>query len=213
MKIGKWLALGVGVLSVVLVLWVARAVVIGYTAYKPADPGWVGVAGKTLWDWLKLLVVPFVIAVVGTVGGYYFARSENRAAQAIADKRTQDEALQAYLDQIGQLLLDKDQPLRDSEEDSEVRVLARAQTLALLPRLDPQHKRRVLHFLFEARLILTGGPEKWSGTVGLFSSAPPVIPLRDANLDHVDLRDMSFGWVDFSGAMLRHADMTKSFRQ
>src|SRR5215212_10204824 len=111
MKTGKWIALGVGVVSGVLVLWVAGAVVVGYTAYKPADPGWVGVAGKTLWDWLRLLIIPFVIAVTGALGGYFFTRSENRAAQAIADERAQDEALQAYLDQMGQMLLDKDHPL------------------------------------------------------------------------------------------------------
>src|SRR5829696_376406 len=158
MKIGRWLALGVGVLSIVVILMVAGAVVIGYTAYKPADPGWVGVAGKTLWDWLKLLVIPFVIAVTGTLGGYFFTRSENRAAQAIADKRTQDEALQFYLDQMAQMLLDKDHPLRQAKQEDDVRRLARARTLTLLQRLDGEHKRSVLQFLSEAYLISSHWP-------------------------------------------------------
>jgi hypothetical protein len=52
---------------------------------------------------------------------------ENKRAEAereLAVQRAQDEALQAYLDQMSSLLLEKD--LRASEEVSEVRTLARA---------------------------------------------------------------------------------------
>jgi hypothetical protein len=51
---------------------------------------------KTLWDWLDLLIIPAVLAV----GGYLFTRAENRATHATAERRAQDEALQAYLDQM-----------------------------------------------------------------------------------------------------------------
>ena len=54
------------------------------------------------------------------------------------EQRAQDPALQAYLDQMSTLLLEKD--LRNSEEDSEVRTLARARTLTVLERLDPSRK-------------------------------------------------------------------------
>jgi hypothetical protein len=88
---------------------------------------------RTFWDWLDLLIVPVVLAL----GGYLFTRSENRRAQDIASQRTetdqqiaaqrrQDDTLQAYLDQMGQLLLDKDNPLRHSKTNDEVRTLARA---------------------------------------------------------------------------------------
>ena len=49
------------------------------------------VVDKPLWAWLQLLVVPAVLAV----GGYLFIRSENRRAQELAERRAQDEALQA----------------------------------------------------------------------------------------------------------------------
>src|SRR3712207_9358116 len=58
-------------------------------------------SSKTLWDWLKLLIVPAVLAV----GGYLFTRSENRATQAVAERRAQDETLQAYLDQMSAMLI------------------------------------------------------------------------------------------------------------
>ena len=116
----------------------------------------------TLWDWIKLLIVPAVIAG----GGLWFnrqqrereletARQEREREVEIAERRTQDEALQAYLDQMGQLLLDKDRPLRQSKEDDEVRTLARARTLTLLSRLDRTRKRSAVQFLYESGLVDT----------------------------------------------------------
>jgi len=62
----------------------------------------------TLWDWLKLLIVPVVIAG----GGLWFnrqqrereieiARQQREQELEIAERRTQDEALQAYLEHRG----------------------------------------------------------------------------------------------------------------
>jgi predicted YcjX-like family ATPase len=60
-------------------------------------------------------------------------------------------AMSAYLDQMSSLLLERD--LRESEEDSEVRTLARARTLAVLSGLDRRRKTAVMHFLVEEALI------------------------------------------------------------
>ena len=89
--------------------------------------------GITLWDWLKLLIVPAVIAI----GGLWFnhqqqerQREDERRQQErgleIENQRAQDAALQAYLDQMSQLMLEKD--LRNSAPESELRTLARART-------------------------------------------------------------------------------------
>ena len=97
---------------------------------------WTGFPKQTFWDWLQLLVVPAVLAL----GGYLFTRAENCRAQDIANQRAetdryiaeqqrQDDMLQAYLDQMGQLLLDQDRPLRSSNKGDEVRTLARARTV------------------------------------------------------------------------------------
>jgi len=64
-------------------------------------------------------------------GGLWFNRQQRDREVEIADRRAQDEALQAYLEQIGQLLLDKDRPLRQSKEGDEVRMLTRARTLTV----------------------------------------------------------------------------------
>jgi hypothetical protein len=52
--------------------------------------------GITLWDWIKLLVVPAVIAA----GGLWFNAQQREREQRTANERAQDEALQAYLDQM-----------------------------------------------------------------------------------------------------------------
>jgi hypothetical protein len=83
MKVAKWLALGAGVTGAAVVLAVVVAVFIGYTAYKADSPGWVGVADKTLWDWLDLLIVPTVLAI----GGYLFTQAERQATEAAAERR------------------------------------------------------------------------------------------------------------------------------
>lgn len=105
--------------------------------------------GITLWDWSKLLVVPAVIAA----GGLWFNRQQQERALEVESQRAQDEALQAYLDQMGQLLLDKDRPLRQSEVGDEVRTVARVRTLTILSQVNGERKGAVMRFLLEAGLI------------------------------------------------------------
>ncbi len=114
-------------------------------------PSWTGFRGKTVWDLLQLLIVPLSLTILG----YVFTiqqdarqqRIEDQRAAAereLAEERAQDEALQTYLDEMGQLLLKKD--LRNSQESSEVRTLARARTITALTRLDPKRQASVLQF-------------------------------------------------------------------
>jgi hypothetical protein len=122
-----------------------------------------GVGDKTLWDLLQLLIVPLVLA---SIGFWFTAQQdanqqhiENQRAKAereLAKERAQDEALQAYLDQMSNLLLERN--LRESAKDSEVRSLARARTLTVLSRLDSARKERLLQFLYEAGLLHKQNP-------------------------------------------------------
>jgi uncharacterized protein YjbI with pentapeptide repeats len=124
---------------------------------------------------------------------------EERRAEAereLAEQRAQDEALQAYLTQMSTLLLEKD--LRESKEDSEVRILARARTLTALKRLDSERNSDILQFLGEAQLI---------------SRTDPVISfnhsnLRGADLSNADLSETNLFGADMGdGAILSNADL------
>ena len=117
--------------------------------------------GKTLWDWLQLLIVPVALSLI-TVGFALWQDTrqqsiENKRAEAerkLAEQRAQDEALQAYLDQMNGLLLERD--LRASEVDSEVRTLARARTLTV--QTSPLNVRRIGGVTMAGNLALESVP-------------------------------------------------------
>jgi hypothetical protein len=100
--------------------------------------------GISLWEWVKLLIIPAVIAA----GGLWFNRQQRGREMEIAGQRAEDEALEAYLDQMLQLLTDKDRPLHEAQLGDSLSTVARARTLTVLSRLDGgDRKRSVLQFL------------------------------------------------------------------
>jgi hypothetical protein len=162
---------------------------------------WTGFPKRTPWDWTDLLIVPVVLAI----GGYWFTSSQNQATQAAAERRAQDDALQSYLNQMGQLLLDKDTQLLHPEEGDDARTLARAWTLTVLPTLDGNRKRRVLQFLYEAGLI-----DKERPIVGLRGADLRGADLRGAFLSDANLRGAFLSGAFLSGADLRGADLREA---
>jgi hypothetical protein len=154
-----------------------------------AWPKWTGFRGRTIWDWLQLLIIPFVLAVIG----FYFTSAQEyahqlelearRAAEAreLEEQRLQNAALQTYLAGMRELLLDKN--LRTSGEDSEIRAVARAQTRSTLVQLSPEGQGTAIQFLYEASLI---------------NKEHPVVSLSDVRLRGADLSHL-----DLSGADLR----------
>jgi hypothetical protein len=101
-------------------------------------PRWTGFRGKTVWDWLQLLIVPFALAGIG----FWFTEQQDARQQALEEQRAQDAALQAYLDEMGDLMLNR--KLQDSQESDPVRILARARTATILTRLDAERNNSVL---------------------------------------------------------------------
>jgi hypothetical protein len=143
-----------------------------------------GFGDKTLWDLLQLLIVPLALAVIGL----WFTVQQDARQSKIEEQRAQDAALQAYLGQMSTLMLEKE--LRNSEEESEVRTLARARTLTVLSRLDPVRRKTVLRFLYEADLIF---------------KPSSVVSLDGANLQGVNLRYVDLSGHSFAGGTLRGA--------
>jgi uncharacterized protein YjbI with pentapeptide repeats len=172
--------------------------------------------GKTLWDWMGLLIVPVVLSLITVVFALWQDARQDQIEQQRAEReqqleqqREQAEALQAYLDHMTQLLLEKE--LRGTGEASrEGRTIARARTLTVLERLNPSRKTSVLLFLTEANLI--------QGVHG-----DPIIPLFEANLAGAqlnntylagaDLHDANLVGADLSEADLRGADLYSAFER
>jgi len=188
---------------------VTLTVIIVLLAIGGASLGWTGFGEKKLWDWLELLSA-LAIPIVLAAAGFWFTAQQEQRQQAIEDQRAQSErqleeqraqdaALQAYLDQMSTLLLEKN--LLNPNEDSEVGTLARARTLTVLGRLGPDRKRTVIEFLYDADLIKGGNP---------------VINLNGADLSGADLYDATLAGanlsgVDLSGANLSGANLDAAF--
>jgi uncharacterized protein YjbI with pentapeptide repeats len=151
----------------------------------------------TIWDWVKSLILPAVVAIFGTVGGAWFTR-----------QRAQETALQAYLDKMSELLIDEDLHKKADRYDA-TRVTARARTLAILRQLDGRRKRIVLLFLRESRLINS----KARCRKGQIVAHARLVGLKDADLRNADLRaakliSTSRGEaVSLEGANLEGADL------
>jgi Pentapeptide repeats (8 copies) len=185
---------------------------------------------KGMWAWLDLLVVPAAIAV----GVFLLDQQQQRRHEQDMERRAQDEALQAYLDKMSELLIDKELHKKSYGYDPE-RVTARAQTLAVLERLEdaPQHKRTVLLFLREARLInrydhynpkaehkvlyhahyvglenadLSGADLEGARLISTDEKIP--ISLKGANLNGANLSGAKLRGADLREADLRNADLS-----
>jgi hypothetical protein len=130
--------------------------------------------------------------IVLAIGGYLFTRSENRATQAAAERRAQDEVLQAYLDNMSDMLIpSKDQrSLYDERAPDSLRTVARARTLTALPRLDGNRKARVVQFLYESGLII---------------EERGIVDLKGANLSGANLSGANLSGADLSEAHLSEA--------
>ena len=196
--------------ALVLVVEVVGAILYyGYTT----KPGWVGVSGKKFWDYLDLLIVPAALALGVTWLNWEQSRREREAENAqkereevaeearktreqeLENQRAQDEALQAYLDQMSKLLIDKERPLRRTHAGDNLSVVARARTLTVLQKLGPERKRSTLHFLYESGLI----------------ARELVVSLVDADLSGAELSEVNLSEAYLVGAYLVGANLSMAY--
>jgi uncharacterized protein YjbI with pentapeptide repeats len=181
-KISKPLLVVVTFVASVLVIALIGGIIGGYVF----NWGWAGLSQKTLWDWLQLLVIPLALAVIAIL----FNRSERKNEQRIASDNQQEAALQEYIKEMSEILLEKN--LRKSEVDAEVRKIACIRTLTVLHRLDNSRKKNIVQFLYES---------------GLIDKNEPIVNLRGANLNRVSLFGVSLDGTNLNGANLREANL------
>lgn len=172
---------------------------------------WTGFSGKTLWDWLQLLIIPLILASATISFGWgqaHLADVQHQQDQQSANlQHDRDQAntldqqraaiLQTYLDNMQDLLLNHN--LLNVKSDNEVAVLARARMLTALQGLDPERKARLLIFLHAAQLI---GYIEPNGQIH-----DRVIDLSNASLSGADLFKADLSGTDLSGAILDNANL------
>jgi hypothetical protein len=146
----------------------------------------------------------FIAAYIGLSGVFY----QQYTATKISDQERQETQVQTYFDDMGALLLDTDRPLRKAESGDDVSVLAQAKTLSVLEVLDPEHKRDVVQFLYDAQLVQTESPVISLSSAELFDADLSYTFLFDANLSEANLIGANLSTSGLSGANLSGAYLT-----
>jgi uncharacterized protein YjbI with pentapeptide repeats len=161
---------------------------------------------KTLWDWMDLLLVPVLLAVVA----FIFTRAQKNREIALSTLERGGEALENYLDYMTRLLVDQD--IRDDELVERASRAARARTVAVLDLLNPTQKGHLLRFLAEAGLIQGHTPFVSMNRADLRSLDldPGVYTecnLHGANLDRASLVHCSFTNSDLASTTIQSANL------
>jgi uncharacterized protein YjbI with pentapeptide repeats len=181
-----------------------------------------GFRGMTVRNWLELLIVPLVLVGIGLLFEMQQANRqqameeqqqalEERRAKAereLAEQRAQDEALQAYLDQMSQLILDRkllevEQGVPVHEPGDPVHTLAQARTSTAILGSDSEHNESVTHFLINSGLSV-----RTKDSVRLLrGSTLSHATLSGAHLPNADLGDADLIGADLSNALLLNANL------
>jgi uncharacterized protein YjbI with pentapeptide repeats len=200
-KLRNRIILGVGLVTAIAIIAVG---------YLPKANSFSGFKGKTLWDWLSLLVVPASLAGLGAL--------LQMKEQQIAEDNRQEEALQHYLDRVSNLVIEKnllaiaakDAPTTEEKELLKVSLeIIRALTLSTLRLLSKgSRKTSLFRFLLEADIIK-------QLKVSLKGADLSGADLSDTKLEYVDFRNANFSgaslWAAYlPGAYLMGADFTNA---
>lgn len=116
------------------------------------------------------------------------------STQKNADQRALDAALDTYISQMEQLILEK--YLLASQSDDPVRTVAKTRTITALRRLDGEHNQQLIQFVRD---------------VGLFRGLLPFdIHLAEAKLSGADLSGANLSRANLSGADLSGANLIRA---
>jgi hypothetical protein len=96
----------------------------------------------TFWHVVGAVVIPLSGGLLIVWVGSLFNRHQREREEAVENKQAQDSALQSYLDQMSDLLVN--QHLRSLPSGSDIHRLAEARTSEVLLGLDGDRKRRPL---------------------------------------------------------------------
>ena len=159
----------------------------------------------TFWHFVGAVVIPLSGGLLIVWVGSLFNRHQREREEAVENKQAQDSALQAYLDQMSDLLVN--QHLRSLPPGSDIHRLAEARTSEVLLGLDGDRKRRPLKLVYGLGLIKNGANTgETDGTL---------LDLQNLSLDHADLTELtlrkaSLRSADLRGANLQGADLSES---
>jgi hypothetical protein len=158
-----------------------------------------------------------LIGALVALGGVFTAQmvgislDDRRAQQArvLEAQRAHEAALQNYLNDVGELLIEK--PLREASPSDNLSTVVRAQTLSVLEGLDPDRKRILLLFLYESGLIHKDKPVVSLAAADLGGARLLGADLRAARLGRAHPGKAFLRWADLFRANLKEADLRGAY--
>jgi hypothetical protein len=198
--------LGFGLFVVLAVVWAGYTQAWAWTGFGAASAasttGHAGLSGKTLWDWMQLLLVPLILAL----GGYWFSMQQRAVDLANATNQRMGNVVDSYLGAMSDL--EFNEGLSNKKPPIPALAIARARTLAVMQQVDGERKNLLLRFLYGAHLIgyfdelsNTTHPKTYDIHLADFQS----VQLSGAYLAGADLQGTNMTGADLQGTELDHA--------
>ncbi len=168
------------------------------------DPIGVLRAGKTLWDWMELLLIPLILAILA----YLFRQSEISSNRELSADRQQEANLLSYFEFMQEILLKINLSEKGAIDDAI--QIASARTQVLLRSLNGERKGIVLRFLYEAELISINGTFIKMERADLSGANYQFSSLSNANLRYVNLDKANLQSCSLYDAMLSGSSMVET---
>lgn len=214
------------IIKIVLTLvFIGLLLYVAYLALLTAPPNWTGFGvsvkdpkiepAKTLFDWLKLIIIPFSLGLIG----WSYKEAEKSKAKKTEEERARNETLDSFFKIITKLLRDFN---LNADPTPHTRAIAKTRLNMSLFQLDGARKGKVLQFLYESDLIDKNPKYKLLGANfndaildnivlgeaeirgAFFKNAS----IKNANLNGIILNSSNLENADLSGSQVRDADFS-----
>ncbi len=188
-----------------------------------------GFKEKTIWDWLQLLIIPFVLVVAA----YLFNRSQQNRTESIeatriAEQRSiegtriieqrsldidsnREAELQDYFDKMTELLLKESLLATKDIPDSMVRHVAQVRTITTLRAMDTVRQNVIFQFLRDTGLAEFLLVKASIDDIDLHDTNIADIKLTQSRMRGANLSGCYLSRTNMSGTILREANLSTAF--
>jgi len=153
----------------------------------------------TFWQIVGTVLIPVIGGLLIGWAGFRFNLRQREREEAVESQQAQDNAIQAYLDQMSDLLVDRH--LRSLPKGSDIHRLAEARTLEVLLGLDSERKRRPLTLVYGLGLI--------KNRLHTADRDRALLDVENLSLNNLDTGERDGALLDLQNLSLDHADLTE----
>lgn len=160
-----------------------------WTGFGPYDEKVDGPRGKTLWDWLDLMIIPLTIGFIG------FLYKEADQEKSINKQKEKDQLtnVDSFFKILTELIT-KNNLLNNTSNDPN-RIIARTRSIQALDEADSERKGQILQFIYESGLI----------------NLKPILNLNGVNAKKSNLEGIVLRYAEIRGAYFNNSCLKNTF--